>query len=126
MPCCRGREKDFSDGSPDCKTLVSGGAGTRLWPISTDKGVQLTVRTLRNGFVELGTFLATYRCTSSAAKMLSRHLGTIRTAALQHPAAFLSYRKNGVSLVELLRLSEKLTKKGRPNVQPTVSAHPPS
>jgi hypothetical protein len=120
--CCRGRDRihRLASSDPDCKILESGGAGIRLWPISTDKGIQVTVRTQRNGYIEVGAFLATRRCTGPTTNMLRRYLDVIRMSAAQYPSEFLSYRSTGVSLTEVIRLAERLSKSRSHHVTPVL------
>jgi len=109
MGCCRGRLRNRSKQSADCKALEDGGASTKVQVLSTAQGCRLVVATNQNGFLDLGSFISAYKCEGATAKLLRRYLPTIQQALQLDPAVFASYR-SGVDIVTLIRLAEKITK----------------
>lgn len=110
MGCCRGRPKAPGSRQPaECKTLESGGARTVVQVLATDRGPRLVVATPRNGFLDLGSFLSSFKCQGPTAKMLRRYLPVIQRALSENPAAFAPYR-SGLNVTDLIRVAERVTK----------------
>lgn len=110
MGCCRGRRRiDNSRQSADCKTFEASGARTIIAVAKTAEGPRLVVGTPRNGFVELASFLASFKCDGPTARLLKRYIGKIQQALRENPTAFLPYR-SGISVTDLIRVAERVTK----------------
>jgi len=116
MGCCRGKRKVRSNQSADCKALEDGGAGTTVQVLSTQQGPKLVIATKTNGFMDLGSFVGAYKCSGATAKLIYRYLDTIQRALQQDPSAFQGYR-SGISLANLLRVAEQVTKRSQPDVK---------
>ena len=122
MGCCRGQigksfqgKKSSQNDTGDCKTLEDGGARTVIRVLATDKGLRLVIATLNNGFVNLGSFASTFRCSGPTAMLLQRYVPDIQRALAQEPASFSPYR-SGISITELIRLSETILRRSPKHV----------
>jgi hypothetical protein len=109
--CCRGlpRRIDNSSTTAECKTFESNGARTIVVLLKTQEGLCPAVATPRNGFVELASFLSTFKCNGPTARLLRRYLGKIRQALRENPTAFSPYR-SGITITDLIRVAERATK----------------
>lgn len=111
MSCCRGRRKiNPSSQNPECKTLEDGGAGTKIQVLSTAQGPRLVIATKKTGFLELSSFLGSYKCTGATAQLLRRYLSTIEKALRLDPSVF-SVHRSGISVTNLIRSAEQVVKR---------------
>lgn len=125
MSCCRGRTRhniSAATQSPDCKTLEDTGARTILRVVSTAQGARLVVATKQNGFVDLGSFLASFRCGGSTARLLSRYVPIIQNALTLDPATFLRYR-SGITITDAIRVADAVTKRSQQHVEESRQPH---
>ena len=127
MGCCRGRRKLSQPGGPaECKSLEDGGANTVVQVLSTAQGPRLVVATPRSGYLDLGSFLAAYKCDGPTARLLRRYLPVIQQALQLDPAVFSAYRV-GVNITNLIRSAELVVKRNQqdaPNQSKVPSVTP--
>jgi hypothetical protein len=110
--CCRGRPKFLeARAANECKTFEAGGARTVIRVVATAQGLRLAIPTPSNGFMDLGSFVAAYKCDGATARLLKRNLPTIQQALASDPAIFASYR-SGISVTDLIRVASQVTKQG--------------
>lgn len=113
MSCCRGRALRRSPGTqdpPDCKSLEQSGARTTLWPIATNQGMHLVIKTQRSGMVEFGSYLQMFRCNGATAIMAKRYLDSLRRAAANSPASFAPFSRTGITLAEAIGIADKVAR----------------
>lgn len=126
MGCCRGRRRnDNRHYSSECKSLEDSGARTVVRVMPTNQGSRLVVAT-QHGFVDLGSFVASFRCTGPTAQILRRSLPTIQRALALDASAFAPYR-SGIGITDLVRVAERVTKGAKQRVQkrpPQVPSFP--
>lgn len=83
-----------------------------LWPISTDRGMQVTIRT-DAGVLELGSFIAAYGCDGPVARLVKRNLPNITRAMLDPTAArqLRTYLTTGISVSNLLTMAREANRR---------------
>lgn len=95
--------------------MEDGGASTVVQVLSTAQGPRLVVATPRSGYLDIGSFLAAYKCDGPTARLLRRYLSVIRQALELDPAVFSAHR-GGISITNLIRTADLVVKRNNQDV----------
>lgn len=118
MGCCgRRRRATAPQNVPaPCKILEQGGAGLKLWPKNVGGTYQLLVQDPGSGsFMEVTSYLRTYGCNGPVSRMVVSNLQRVLSALNTNPVAFTKNNPTGLSLVQLLRTADAVTRTGSNN-----------
>lgn len=105
--------------SAPCKILEQGGAGLKLWPKNVGGAYQLMMLDPdTKQFTSVETYLFAHGCKGAVAKMLLSNIARVTTAINKSPTAFTKGSpSSGISLVQLLRTADTVTRTGRRNAR---------
>jgi hypothetical protein len=102
--------------SAPCKILEQGGAGLKLWPKNVGGTYQLLVRDPGSGsFMEVTSYMHTHGCNGPVSRMIKGSLQRTLSAINTNPTAFTKNNPTGISLVQLLRTTDVVTRSGSNN-----------
>jgi hypothetical protein len=108
MSCCRGkptiRGARTANQHPDCAQLENSGALLMLYPMATDKGMKLVVKTPRSGLVEISSFAGALNCGGATASLLKRYAAQLSQLATDAPTKFAMYVGKGIQLGSAITL----------------------
>ena len=120
MGCCgrrRARQEPQNVSAP-CKILEQGGAGLKLWPKNIGGKYKLLLKDPEaDAFVAVQDYLYAHGCNGPVANMLKSNLSRVEGAINASPTTFTKKYPNGLSLVQLLRTADAVTRSGSSNVR---------